>query len=58
MSNHCRQLPLVRDGRTNKISWLNLPFVLLMSAAGILRGSVLMSALNATILEGLFSCLH
>jgi hypothetical protein len=30
-------------GRTNKISWLNLPFILLMSAAGIL--------------EGLFSCL-
>jgi hypothetical protein len=43
MSNHCRQLPLVR-GLTNKISWLNLPFMLLMSAAGIL--------------VGLFSCLR
>jgi hypothetical protein len=37
-----KQTAATGKGRTNKISWLNLPFMLLMSAAGII--------------EGLFSC--
>jgi len=39
-----KQTAATGKGRTNKISWFNLPFMLLMSAAGIL--------------EGLFSCLR
>lgn len=47
---HSLQTAVTGKGRTNKISWLNLPFMLLMSAAGILEGgSVLISALNAAM---------
>ena len=35
---HLMQTAATGKGRTNKISWLNLPFMLLMSAAGILYG--------------------